>query len=188
MAKSLTGTTTAASGSGLELCPTQTLTASPSFGGKIRRKSRKPLKLEALEEVGRSLLVFGGSSGAVLSVVVLLLWWFGAHVGRIAEMSPLSRARMLTVSSSLLNQWGEKPKSLGRYIEKHFLFSWLVYLVFSSLMLTMLLYCFLSGTFSSVHGYGGSLELLSMDCLSCFLLKFWTNEWLESKRFINADC
>lgn len=74
MAKSLTGTTTAASGSGLGLCPTQTSTASLSFGGKTRRKSRKPLKLVALEEVGRSLMVFGGSGGTVLSFVVLLLW------------------------------------------------------------------------------------------------------------------
>lgn len=53
MAKSLTGTTTAASGSGLGLCPTQTLMVFLSFGGKIRRKSRKPLRLEALEEVCR---------------------------------------------------------------------------------------------------------------------------------------
>jgi len=64
MAKSLTGTTTAASGSGLESCPTQTLTASLSSGGKIRRKSRKPLKPEALEEVSRGLLVFGVSASS----------------------------------------------------------------------------------------------------------------------------
>lgn len=182
MAKSLTGTTTAASGSGLELCPTQTLTASLSFDGKIRRKSRKPLKLQALEEVGRSLMVFGGS-GTVLSFVVVLLWWFDVHVAsasdvRIVEMSPHSRARMLTVLlSSMLNQWGEKAKSVGRYMEKHFLLSWLVYLVFSSLTLTdAVVLCFLNGTFSSVHGYGGSLVLLSMDCLSYSLFRFWTNE------------
>lgn len=139
MAKSLTGTTTAASGNVLELCPTQTLMASLSFGGKIRRRSRKPLKLEALEEVGRSPVVFGGSAGAVLSFVLHLLWWFDVHVTlasdvrRIAEVSPHSGARMLTVSCNILNQWGEKAKSVSRYIEKHFLLSWLVYIFFSVL-------------------------------------------------------
>lgn len=174
MAKSLTGTTTAASGSGLELCPTQTLMASLSFGGKIRRKSRKPLKLEALEEVGRSPMVFGGSAGTVLSFVLLLLWWFDVHVTlasdvrRIAEVSPHSRARMLTVSCSILNQWGAKAKSVSRYIEKHFLLSWLVYLVINCLMLTdAVVVCCLNGTFSVVTSCGGSWMLLSMEFLFC---------------------
>lgn len=194
MAKSLTGTTTAASGSGLESCPTRTLMASLSFGGKIRRKSRKPLKLVGLKEVGGIIHGVWSSAGIVLSFVGLL-WWFNVHVPsasdvrRIVEVSLHSRARMLTVSSRMLNQWGEKAKSVGRYIKKHFSLSWLVYLVFSSLMLTdAVVVCCFYGTFSAVHGYGGSLVLLSMGCLSCSVFKFWTNEWLEHQSFINADC
>ena len=129
MAKSLTGTTTAASGSGLESFPTQTLTASLSSGGKIRRKSRKPLKLEALEEVSRGLLVFGGSAGTVLPLLKLLLWLFdcrvpsASDVGRIVVVSPHSRARTRAVWSSTLNQRGKKAESVGRCIAKYFLLS-----------------------------------------------------------------
>lgn len=58
----------------------QTLMVSLSSGGKTRRKSRKPLKLEALEEVSRGRLVFGGSAGTVLSLLELSLWLFDCHV------------------------------------------------------------------------------------------------------------
>lgn len=77
--------------------------ASLSSGGKIRKKSRKPLKLEALEEVSRSLLVFGGSAGTVLSLLKLLLWLFDCRVpsatdvGRIVVVSLCSRGRTLAV-------------------------------------------------------------------------------------------
>lgn len=101
MAKSLTGTTTAASGSGHGSCPTQTSMASLSSAGRTRRKSRRPLKPEALQEVSRALLMSG--AGTVLCLLRLLLQLLNGcvptanGVRRIAVVSPLSRGRMLAV-------------------------------------------------------------------------------------------
>lgn len=101
MAKSLTGTTTAASGSGRGSCPTQTSMASLSSAGRTRRKSRRPLKPEALQEVSRALLMSG--AGTVLCLLRLLLQLLNGcvptanGVRRIAVVSPLSRGRMLAV-------------------------------------------------------------------------------------------
>lgn len=101
MAKSLTGTTTAASGSGHGSCPTQTSMASLSSAGRTRRKSRRLLKPEALQEVSRALLMSG--AGTVLCLLRLLLQLLNGcvptanGVRRIAVVSPLSRGRMLAV-------------------------------------------------------------------------------------------
>lgn len=191
MAKSLTGTTTAASGSGLELCPTQTLMASLSFGGKIRRKSRKPLKLEVLEEVGRSLMVFGGS--ALFCCAVIMVIWCPCCFSKWCQKScwGVSTLQGRDADSIMqhLKSVRRKSRVSWQIYQKRFLLSQLEYLIFSSSMLTdAVALCFFNGAFSSVRGYGGVLVLLSMDCLSCSVFKFWTNEWLEPKRFINADC
>lgn len=75
--------------------------ASLSSAGRTRRKSRRPLKPEALQEVSRALLMSG--AGTVLCLLRLLLQLLNGcvptanGVRRIAVVSLLSRGRMLAV-------------------------------------------------------------------------------------------
>lgn len=72
--------------------------ASLSSAGRTRRKSRRPLKPEALEEVSRAVQV--SRAGTVLCLLRLLLELLNGRVPvangvrRVAVVCPVSRARM----------------------------------------------------------------------------------------------
>lgn len=104
--------------------------ASLSSGGKIRRKSRKPLKLEAPEEVSRGLLVFGGSAGTVLSLsqaVIIVVQMIAMSLQHVMseELLWCPHAPGKDVGSMIqhVKSMREEAKSVGRCIAKYSLLS-----------------------------------------------------------------